>query len=157
MNIGPVAGEGSDMNGSGSWNSNGNDSNNFSQGKMEYNVLSNGIANIRNHNTSNDGDGKGTHPGDEQSLSDHFAYTAGLERGVGGGIVVNRSLQAANGIYIGGELANIDPGHTLLGRGQYEGTDHALMTGRLAAMNMLGMGCHVYKHIPILHTRDDYR
>lgn len=77
---------------------------------------------------------------------EHFGIAKGeLEGGADGGILANRSLQAAAGVYVAGEAANVAlggsgqymPGLRGLGRGVVAGTDHAVKTAEVAAQNML--------------------
>ena len=82
--------------------------------------------------------------------NDHWGIAAGLERGAVGGIAVNRSLQAASGVWVAGDIANVDIGHKAIGRGTWTGTDHAVISGRTAARNMLG-GSEMYNHLPASH------
>ncbi len=82
--------------------------------------------------------------------AEHWGLRAGLERGAVGGIAVNRSLQAASGVWVAGDIANVDIGHKAIGRGTWTGTEHSKFTGRVAARNMLG-GSEMYSHLPANH------
>ena len=88
---------------------------------------------------------------DTGSYEEHFAVPSSshrisgidsdksLERGTSGGIVANRSLQAAAGIYIAGDVANVDinASNGVIGRGCWEGEDHAEQSAEVAIYNML--------------------
>jgi len=101
---------------------------------------------------------------------EHFAISSGdLEAGADGGIAANKSMQAAAGVYVAGEIANVSVGSSrhrtgthVLGRGCMTGMDHALRSAEIAARNMLSaaamygdstasaseMSCHLYDHLP---------
>jgi NADH dehydrogenase FAD-containing subunit len=67
-----------------------------------------------------------------------IADAAGMEIAPGGaGIIVNRNMQALEGIYVAGELANVNFVGGL-GRGQFSGVDHAHHSGVVAGRNMAG-------------------
>ena len=95
------------------------------------------------------GSSTGPSSGDSNN-NEHWGLNAGLERGAVGGIAANRSLQAAAGVWVAGDIANIDIGHKAIGRGMWTGREHALISGRVAARNMLG-GSEMYSHLPATH------
>ena len=101
----------------------------------------------RGNGSTNGGTGSDSAEYDD---SEHWAIKAGLEKGTIGGIVANRSLQAAAGIWVAGDIANVDIGQKSIGRGVWAGADHAVQSGTVAARNMLG-GSEMYDYLPANH------
>ena len=91
-----------------------------------------------------------------QATVNNFAVAAGLEVSPLGGFVANRHLQSAAGVYVAGNLASVYLGNPNIGRCSYEGYDYNVMTGHIAALNMLadneknGSGVyHAYSFPPV--------
>ena len=73
------------------------------------------------------------------SSQKEFIDNSGLAsyNGLHGFIEVNRSLQAAAGLYVAGDIAMTSFTKTI-GKGSWSGENFKIETGRMAAMNMLG-------------------
>jgi hypothetical protein len=118
-------------------------------------VLLIGVGEATTTSAASSGNGSGSGGAyDDGGLA--YAIQAGLERGNGsnssssGTIVVNRSLQAAAGVYVSGRAASVDIGNVALGRGCWAGDEHERESARVAALNMMGAS-YLYSVVPATH------